>query len=401
MSSFDSFRRAIEEIEGPLAPNVPLAPLVRPKFRGRPTPYGLTEGNADLPYNPDDILPPDAPISEQVIGTTAPITSLPAAAAPSVSTMQEPQKQSDPYSDLTKTQKRMLAFAAIADAGMALQGKSGTQVSSLLGDFTKRADQARKERQAQLELDAETARREQLAQLLTQGYFPQSGGAADAGGISGKSAAEIEKQIAALSSQIGIYAGMDDLDAFNTRMDVLRTQLEDARAKETKATEKRTVSEGKLNQAQDALVYAERALAASTGLEGEDLSELLSDIKSGEKELDARPFRLARQTFIPDSISPAFMDFQAAISTLSSIMTFQNMAEVTAAGARLGILSDSDMRILGNMSGELDPVNRPVQTAQTVMDLYNKLNKTIDKLRAETGGSGDELQRIRDKYKVD
>ena len=50
-------------------------------------------------------------------------------------------------------------------------------------------------------------------------------------------------------------------------------------------------------------------------------------------------------------------------------MTFQNMAEVTEAGAKLGILSDADMRILGSMSGELDPVNRPVQTAQTVMDL--------------------------------
>ena len=94
------------------------------------------------------------------------------------------------------------------------------------------------------------------------------------------------------------------------------------------------------------------------------------------------------------------MDFQAAISTLSSIMTFQNMAEVTAAGARLGILSDSDMRILGNMSGELDPVNRPVQTAQTVMDLYVKLNKTIDTLRGELGEGNDELQRLRDKYKV-
>jgi hypothetical protein len=51
--------------------------------------------------------------------------------------------------ELSKTQKRMLAFAGIADAGRALQGKEGTAVASLLGNFTDLADQRRKAEAAQ------------------------------------------------------------------------------------------------------------------------------------------------------------------------------------------------------------------------------------------------------------
>lgn len=54
------------------------------------------------------------------------------------------QPPADPYDNLSKTQRRMLAFAAIQDAGMALQGKAGGNVNALLKDFTNRADQQRK-----------------------------------------------------------------------------------------------------------------------------------------------------------------------------------------------------------------------------------------------------------------
>jgi hypothetical protein len=54
------------------------------------------------------------------------------------------QPPADPYDNLSKTQRRMLAFAAIQDAGMALQGKAGGNVDALLKDFTNRADQQRK-----------------------------------------------------------------------------------------------------------------------------------------------------------------------------------------------------------------------------------------------------------------
>lgn len=50
----------------------------------------------------------------------------------------------DPFDSLSKTQRRMLAFAGIKDAGLALQGKEGNAVNSLLTQFNKRADINRK-----------------------------------------------------------------------------------------------------------------------------------------------------------------------------------------------------------------------------------------------------------------
>ena len=130
------------------------------------SPVAAPVSTANLPYNPSEILPPDVPVSQQVTGTTQPLSNAGietmlaqgAQAQPVASMTQE----DDPYSNLSKTQRRMLAFAAISDAGAALQGKQGTMVSSLLGDFTERADQARK-------ANAATQRQELLAGLMGGG----------------------------------------------------------------------------------------------------------------------------------------------------------------------------------------------------------------------------------------
>ena len=392
MSSYDSFRRAIEKVQGPLTPTM------GPSFRGRPTPYGITDDDVDLPYDQDAILPPDTPVDQQVIGTTAAITPMaaaPAVAAPAKDLLAAAEQPSDPYGALTKTQKRMLAFAAIADAGMALQGKEGTKVATLLGDFTKRADQARKERQAQINLDAENARREQLMAMLGgASIMPTQASTGDGE----KSVAQIEKQIADLTGQLGVYAGLDQLDAFNTNMELLRTQLEDARAKETAATEKRTVSEGKLMEAKTAMGAARDALGASLGLEGKELDAQLEAMMSGEAQLDPSSFFITRQGFIPDS--RRFKEFQAAANQLGAIMTFQNMAEVIAAGAKLGILSDSDIRLLGQLSGVIDPVDMPVQTAENIFRLYGKLGETITALEKELAPE-DRVSELLKKYNLD
>jgi len=50
----------------------------------------------------------------------------------------------DPFDSLSKTQRRMLAFAGLRDAGLALQGKEGNSVNNLLTQFNKRADINRK-----------------------------------------------------------------------------------------------------------------------------------------------------------------------------------------------------------------------------------------------------------------
>ncbi len=81
--------------------------------------------------------------------------------------MQKPQVPVDPFENLSKNQRRMLAFAGIRDAGMALQGKDSNAVSNLLGTFTEQADVARKARQAQMT--------QQLLSGMTQ-FGPQGTG---------------------------------------------------------------------------------------------------------------------------------------------------------------------------------------------------------------------------------
>ena len=53
------------------------------------------------------------------------------------------------YENLSKTQRRMLAFAGLSDAGAALQGKQGTSIDSMLGRFNEQADMQRKATAAQ------------------------------------------------------------------------------------------------------------------------------------------------------------------------------------------------------------------------------------------------------------
>lgn len=60
----------------------------------------------------------------------------------------------DPFDNLSKTQRRMLAFAGIRDAGLALQGKEGSAVNNLMNQFTKRADINRKAQAVALQRQA-------------------------------------------------------------------------------------------------------------------------------------------------------------------------------------------------------------------------------------------------------
>ena len=132
-----------------------------------------------LPVGPSqqEPLPPTVPVEQQVAGTTAPIApatnAAAPAAAPAMSSMDmtgllglmNPVPQ-DPFENLSRSQRTMLGFAALKDAGYALQGKEGNAVKNVMADITDRADMERK-RQAAL------ARQQMLGRL--------TGGAAGGG----------------------------------------------------------------------------------------------------------------------------------------------------------------------------------------------------------------------------
>jgi hypothetical protein len=128
------------------------------------TPLSM-QAESKLPIDESEILPPDVPVEQQITGTTASVipsagedvgAPLQASGIQSLlaSVATQPEAPEDPYSNLTKTQKRMLAFAAISDAGAALQGMQGRAVRDLMGDFTARADQVRKAKAAQMQQQA-------------------------------------------------------------------------------------------------------------------------------------------------------------------------------------------------------------------------------------------------------
>lgn len=81
----------------------------------------------------DRVSPPTMP--ETATTVTAPNAMM--------SLLDQPISQ-DPFENLSRNQRAMLAFAAIKDAGMALQGKEGTAFTGTLAGFRERADMERK-----------------------------------------------------------------------------------------------------------------------------------------------------------------------------------------------------------------------------------------------------------------
>lgn len=77
-----------------------------------------------------------------------------------------PTVPTDPYENLSKTQRRMLAFSALSDAGAALAGRQGTAFNNMMKNFNAQADMQRKR-------EAATAQQQMMTNIL--------GGAAGAG----------------------------------------------------------------------------------------------------------------------------------------------------------------------------------------------------------------------------
>ena len=112
------------------------------------------------------VTPVTAPVAEPV---TAPVaTSVTTPVATSVTTpvatqdtsgaatlqqllapLVAPATPTDPYANLSKTQRRMLAFSALEDAGASLAGRKGGSFDAMLGRFNEQADIQRKATAAQ------------------------------------------------------------------------------------------------------------------------------------------------------------------------------------------------------------------------------------------------------------
>lgn len=289
-----------------------------------------------------------------------------------------PAEPVDPYANLSKTQRRMLAFAGLSDAGAALQGRSGGNVSSLLGRFNEMADMERKRQAAA----------QQNAAILSI-----------AGGKDGSALMAIDSPEAARArAQYLANLALTNpslVPALTLKISELNKMAERMEAQSAETAAEVALDASTLKQAKSTMATARRALSASLGVDGEELDEALA-----AGELDPSRFALARRT--GGFMSDRYKQFEAAAKELEAIMTFQNMGDVIEAGAALGTLSDADMLILGRLSGVIDAANSPIETAETIFRIYGKLNETIAKLEQDPSAVNDissAEQALIDKYR--
>lgn len=151
------------------APMVPVSAPATMVPVSAPVPKSMTntgEGTVAATMSPEELasLQVDTPSSrspapaQPATANTAALMQMVVPPTPAVPT--------DPYENLSKTQRRMLAFSALSDAGAALAGRQGTAFNNLMKNFNDQADMQRKR-------EAATAQQQMMTSIL--------GGAAGAG----------------------------------------------------------------------------------------------------------------------------------------------------------------------------------------------------------------------------
>jgi hypothetical protein len=96
------------------------------------------------------------------VTTAAPVASNANILQQLLATQAAPDTPTDPYANLSKNQRRMLAFSALSDAGAALAGRQGGNFNAMMGRFNEQADMQRK-------ATAATAQRQMLQGLIGGG----------------------------------------------------------------------------------------------------------------------------------------------------------------------------------------------------------------------------------------
>lgn len=81
----------------------------------------------------------------------------------------------------------------------------------------------------------------------------------------------------------------------------------------------------------------------------------------------------------------AARDIRSDLTTLKGLMTFNQLLSVQSQGAKLGILSDSDMNLLGAIGGNLDQGQSAGQLLENLQHVESLLGNTVDRANEELG----------------
>ena len=113
----------------------------------------LGYGSAAEDPAPEPVTDPVVEAAPVATSVTTPVATQDTSGAATLqqllATQTTPATPTDPYANLSKTQRRMLAFSALEDAGASLAGRQGGSFNAMLGRFNEQADMQRKAEAAQ------------------------------------------------------------------------------------------------------------------------------------------------------------------------------------------------------------------------------------------------------------
>lgn len=264
----------------------------------------------------------------------------------------QPTTKAGPYDNLSKLQKRMLAFAGIADAGMALQGKDSNTVATLLKDFSDRADQERKTLQAQ-----------RLANLYS-GSGMSGGSMGDLSNMSLEQLTVLRNNILSSAFKLNPMTGESLIDPNITKLKLAEVDARIAALQTSKASTEQGVERAefllpKINQVMN-------FLNPNGEIGPDDLPILNPDIAT----------RMARgvSEFKQD---PSYQLFKGNLDTIKNTMTFENLLSLKKGGATFGSLSNDELRQISTLAGSLDPSD-PLGSLKSLAQIQKKLQEAID-----------------------
>ena len=241
----------------------------------------------------------------------------------------------DPYANLSKTQRRMLSFAAIKDAGMALQGLEGNSVQNLLSDFTTRSDQARKAQAAQA--------RQQMMQQMFGGGDAMGGGMTGGMDLSQMS----PEQMRARAQQLAQFQAMNPTVTLTPMIDMLVKE-----ADRIETTQK-----------------AQTAAATGAGETLETIEDLLRTVKEEEGTTGVWGMIFGQVPFTKAG------QLRIDVQTLRSNMALDALMNLKASGATLGSVSEKELELL---ESDIQKLNLNQSKDKVLQDL-NKIKRRYQK----------------------
>jgi hypothetical protein len=253
----------------------------------------------------------------------------------------------DPFENLSKNQRRALAFMALADAGASIQGREGKNFQTLLGTYTERADMERKRQAA-------VARQEALKSMLPQ--------ALPVGEAGGDMIAQLEARKQAILQQAMLYPEM--APSLKISIDEINTQIERLRKEEFASQDTAMSATTVLNTVKD-LSDAIKTNPNITGPIGMILG-VLPFTEAGEARLTAK--------------------------TLKANLAFDALRNIKAGGATLGSVSAPELALLEAKVSSLDFNRGP----EAVLASLEEIDRYYKQLVINTYNRADDPSKLDD-----